>query len=48
MSLKLIKEQEITNIIHTTFKTAKAEIKREGRISVKLRCDLLPPFVSYL
>jgi len=48
MSDEIRQEQEITQIIHTTFKTAEVDIKRAGRLSIKLRSDLLPPFISYL
>jgi len=41
-------EEQIINTIHTTFKSAEAEIQRSGRIIVGLRSDLLPAFVSYL
>ena len=41
-------EEQIINTIHTTFKSAEAEIQRHGRLIVRLRSDLLPAFVSYL
>jgi NADH-quinone oxidoreductase subunit C len=48
MSDALKKEEEIKQSIHKTFKSAEVEIKRAGRLSVKLRSDLLPPMISYL
>jgi NADH-quinone oxidoreductase subunit C len=48
MSDVLKQEEEIAQIIHKTFKTAEVDIKREGRLSINLRSDLLPPFISYL
>jgi len=48
MSDDLKQEQEISQIIHKTFKSAEVDIKRAGRLSIKLRSDLLPPFISYL
>ncbi len=48
MNEKINQEEYIQNIIHTTFKSAKVQIQRQGRMIVHLRSDLLPPFVSYL
>lgn len=48
MSEEIKKEQQIQSIIHNTFKTAEVQIQRPGRMIVRLRSDLLPPFVSYL
>jgi len=43
----LIVENEIKKAISNTFRTAVVKIKREQRITVLLRTDLVPPFLSY-
>jgi len=43
----LDKENKLTEQITKTFHSAKVEIKREKRIVVQLRSDLIPPFLSY-
>jgi len=43
----LEKENKLTEQIKKTFHTAEVKIKREKRISVQLRPDLVPPFLSY-
>ncbi len=43
----LEKENKFSEQINKTFRSAKIEIKREKRISVQLRSDLIPPFLSY-
>jgi len=43
----LEKENKLTEQITKTFHSAKVKIKREKRIAVKLRSDLIPPFLSY-
>jgi len=48
MSAELTQEKQIVNTIHTTFKSAEVTIQRPGRLLVRLRSDLLPPFVSYM
>ncbi len=40
-------EKEIATEIQNTFHTAEVNIKRNKRIEVKLRNDLIPPFLSY-
>ncbi len=43
----LDKENKLKEQITKTFHSAKVEIKREKRIAVQLRSDLIPPFLSY-
>jgi NADH-quinone oxidoreductase subunit C len=40
-------ENKLTEQITKTFHSAKVEIKREKRVVVQLRSDLIPPFLSY-
>lgn len=44
----LEKENKLAEQIKKTFHSAKIEIKRERRIIVELRSDLIPPFLSYV
>ena len=40
-------EKEVAEEINNTFHTAEVEVKREKRVVVKLRDDLMTPFLSY-
>ena len=44
----LEKENKLSEQIKKTFHSAKIKIKRERRIIVELRSDLIPPFLSYV
>ncbi len=43
----LEKENKLLEQIKKTFHSAKVEVKREMRVAVQLRSDLIPPFLSY-
>ncbi len=45
--MKLEKENKIVEQIAETFHSAEIKIQREKRIIVKLRSDLIPPFLSF-
>jgi NADH-quinone oxidoreductase subunit C len=43
----LEKENKLLEQIKKTFHSAEVEVKREMRVAVQLRSDLIPPFLSY-
>lgn len=48
MSIKLVDENKLAEELKSTFQTAKVEVKREKRITVELRSDLVAPFLAHV